>query len=73
MGTVESCTMCVHRVDAGLLPACVNELNKKGSKAIMFGDLNNPDSEISRAVSAHVTRRIREDLGVEPGVHYKGI
>ena len=73
MGTVESCTMCVHRVDAGLLPACVNALNKKDSKAIIFGDLNNPNSEISRAVSAHVTRRIREDLGVEPGLHYKGI
>ena len=73
MGTVESCTMCVHRVDAGLLPACVNALNKKGSNAIIFGDLNDPQSEISRAVSAHVTRRIREDLGVEPGIHYKGI
>ena len=73
MGTVESCTMCVHRVDNGQQPACVEALEAKGSKAIIFGDLNDPDSEISRAVSAHVTRRIREDLGVEPGVHYKGI
>ncbi|MDH5187647.1 MAG: 4Fe-4S dicluster domain-containing protein [Rhodospirillaceae bacterium] len=73
MGTVESCTMCVHRVDNNQQPACVEALEAKGSKAIIFGDLNDPDSEISRAVSAHVTRRIREDLGVEPGVHYKGI
>lgn len=73
MGTVESCTMCVHRVDKGQQPACVEALQAKGSNAIMFGDLNDPKSEISRAVSAHVTRRIREDLGVAPGVHYQGI
>lgn len=73
MGTVESCTMCVHRVDKGQQPACVEALEAKGSNAIMFGDLNDPNSEISRAVSAHVTRRIREDLGVAPGLHYRGI
>jgi len=72
-GTVESCTMCVHRVDKGQKPACVEALNKAGSNAIMFGDLNDPNSDISRAVSKYVTQRIRADLGVEPGVHYRGI
>ena len=73
MGTVESCTLCVHRIDKGEKPACVEALEARGSNAMVFGDLNDPNSDISRAVSAHVTRRIREDLGVDPGVHYRGL
>lgn len=72
-GTVEACTMCVHRVDKGQQPACAEALNKAGSNAIIFGDLNDPNSEIARAVAKHVTQRIRADLGVEPGIHYRGI
>lgn len=72
-GTVESCTMCVHRVDKGQNPACVDAVNKSGSNAMMFGDLNDPNSDISRAVAKFVTQRIRTDLGVEPAVHYRGI
>ena len=72
-GTVEACTMCVHRVDKGQLPACVEAVTATGSDAMLFGDLNDPNSDISRAVSKHVTQRIRQDLGTEPGVHYRGI
>jgi len=72
-GTVEACTLCVHRVDAGRDPACVEAVNKAGSDAMLFGDLNDPNSDISRAVAKYVTQRIRQDLGVEPGVHYRGI
>lgn len=72
-GTVESCTMCVHRVDKGQNPACVDAVNKSGSNAMMFGDLNDPNSDISRAVAKFITQRIRTDLGVEPAVHYRGI
>ncbi|MCW8916935.1 MAG: 4Fe-4S dicluster domain-containing protein [Magnetovibrio sp.] len=72
-GTVEACTMCVHRVDKGQKPACVDAVNAAGSNAIIFGDLNDPNSDIARAVSKFVTQRIRSDLGVEPGIHYRGI
>lgn len=72
-GTVESCTMCVHRVDKGQEPACVEAVKRTGSTAMIFGDLNDPNSEISRTVSQYVTQRIRADLGVDPGVHYRGI
>ena len=72
-GTVEACTLCVHRVDKGQLPACVEAVTEAGSDAMLFGDLNDPNSDISRAVSQYVTQRIRADLGVEPGVHYRGI
>jgi molybdopterin-containing oxidoreductase family iron-sulfur binding subunit len=72
-GTVESCTMCVHRVDAGGIPACVEACNKTDSKAMLFGDLNDPESEISIAVARLSTTRIRDDLGTDTGVHYTGL
>jgi tetrathionate reductase subunit B len=72
-GTVESCNMCVSRVDAGQQPACVEACNSDGHKAIIFGDLNDPNSDIARAVEKHSTTQVRADLGLNPGVRYKGI
>ncbi|UCH76247.1 MAG: 4Fe-4S dicluster domain-containing protein [Rhodospirillales bacterium] len=72
-GTVESCTMCVHRVDAGAVPACVEACGERGNGAMLFGDLNDPDSEISQRIATYATRRIRADLGVDPGVWYQNL
>jgi len=72
-GTVESCTLCVHRIDAGGKPACVEAANRMDRNAILFGDLNDPKSDIARAVSRHVTTRIRADLELDPGVLYRGL
>ena len=72
-GTVESCNMCVSRVDEGKNPACVEACNADGHKAILFGDLNDPNSEIAQAVKKHNTTQVRADLGLNPGVRYKGI
>jgi len=72
-GTVESCTMCVHRVDADQAPACVESCAKDGGGALLFGDLNDPSSEISVRLKSYPTRQIRADLGVDPGVHYQGL
>jgi molybdopterin-containing oxidoreductase family iron-sulfur binding subunit len=72
-GTVESCTMCVHRVDSGGTPACVEACGENGNGAMMFGDLNDPDSEISRRIATYATSRIRGDLGVDPGVRYQNL
>ncbi len=72
-GTVEGCTMCVHRIDTGKNPACVDACSTDGGKAIIFGDLANPDSEISRRVATYATQRIRSDLGVNPGIRYQNL
>jgi tetrathionate reductase subunit B len=72
-GTVESCTMCVHRVDAGQQPACVQACRDNGGGAMLFGDLKDPDSEISRRVDSYASRQIRADLGLDPGVHYRNL
>ncbi len=72
-GTVEGCTMCVHRVDVGKTPACVDACSEKGNKAMLFGNLNDPDSEISKRVATYATQQIRSDLGVNPGIRYQNL
>ncbi len=72
-GTVESCTLCVHRVDRDQQPACVASCEKDGKGALMFGDLNDGESEISKRVAKFATRQIREDLGLDPGVRYQNL
>ncbi|GAB6054025.1 4Fe-4S dicluster domain-containing protein [Magnetospira thiophila] len=71
-GTVESCNMCSHRVDHGRLPACVEACAAKAGGAMLFGDLNDPNSEIARRVASIATTQIRADLGLNPGVLYHG-
>ncbi|MEW6562664.1 MAG: sulfate reduction electron transfer complex DsrMKJOP subunit DsrO [Pseudomonadota bacterium] len=72
-GTVESCTLCVHRIDQGLGPACAAACDKAGHHAIVFGDLNDPDSEISKRIRSAATTQVRSDLALNPGVQYQGI
>jgi len=72
-GTVESCTLCVHRVDAGRRPACVDACEAAGHGAMIFGDINDPDSAISKRLAAYPSMAIRADLGLDPGVRYQGI
>ncbi len=72
-GTVEGCTLCVHRIDAGGIPACVEACSDSAGGAMLFGDLNDPASEISRRVAKYATRQIRADLRLDPGVRYRGL
>ncbi len=71
-GTVESCTLCVHRVDAGRVPACVEACAARAGDAMLFGDLNDPESAIAKRISQIATTRIRADLGLHQGVLYHG-
>ncbi|WP_081910132.1 sulfate reduction electron transfer complex DsrMKJOP subunit DsrO [Thermopetrobacter sp. TC1] len=66
-GCVTSCDMCAHRVDVGRIPACVEACDKG---AMIFGDLNDPTSEIAQYVAKFPTQQIRADLGTDPGVRY---
>ena len=68
-GTVEACNMCVARVDEGKQPARVEAANG----AILFGDLNDENSEISQALKDKGGTQIRADLGLNTGVRYWGI
>ena len=72
-GTVESCTLCVHRVDTGGTPACVEACNTAGHKAMHFGDLKDSNSDVSKQLKMHSSTAIRADLNLNPGVRYRGI
>ena len=72
-GTVEGCTLCVHRVDKGGTPACVEACNSDGKGAMRFGDLNDPNSEIATRLNATPSEPLRADLGLNPGVRYQNL
>jgi len=40
---------------------------------MMFGALNDPESEIAKRVATYATQQIRADLGLNPGVRYQGL
>jgi len=72
-GTVESCTMCTHRVDKDGIPACVEACTEDDHNAMIFGDLNDPNSEISKELKKHGGKQIRADLQLNTGVRYQGL
>ena len=74
-GTVESCNLCVHRIDAddGRTTACAEACEREGHRAIVFGDLNNPTSSIAKAMAEGASVQLRADLGLDPGVRYQNI
>ena len=72
-GTVEGCTLCVHKVDRGESPACVSACASAGHHAMLFGNLNDPNSEVARRIASYPSRQVREDLNLDTGVRYAGI
>jgi len=72
-GTVEGCTLCVPRIDAGEVPACVEACTREGHGAMTFGDLKDPNSAIRRKIAAYPAAQLRADLELDPGVQYQGL
>jgi tetrathionate reductase subunit B len=68
-GTADKCDFCIHRVSNGLEPACVEACP---SRARIFGDLNDPNSEVSRLVAENPVTVLRPEKGTEPNVYYIG-
>ncbi len=68
-GVEEKCTFCVHRVQKGLDPACATNCP---AFAIKFGDLDDPESEVSTLLGEKASFRLEEGLDTEPRVHYVG-
>jgi Fe-S-cluster-containing dehydrogenase component len=66
---VEKCTFCYHRTSNGLQPACVEVCP---AKARIFGDQDDPNSEISKVLKAEKSFRLQEDKKTRPNVHYVG-
>ena len=72
-GCAEACTLCVHRIDRDRQPACVEACTKAGHNAMIFGDLNDPKTQIAQRFAKYATTQIRADLNLNPGVRYQGL
>jgi tetrathionate reductase subunit B len=68
-GFAEKCDFCIHRVTKGLEPSCVTSCV---GGARIFGDISDPDSEISRLLATNPTTVLRPGMGTEPQVYYIG-
>ena len=78
-GVAEKCSFCYQRIDRGLAlgltpgidedatPACV-VVCPVGAR--LFGDLNDPESNVSKILHGRTSYRLREDLGTSPRVYY---
>lgn len=64
---VEKCTLCDHRVTKGELPFCVEACP---ADARIFGDLNDPNSEVSVILRKFPSWRLKEEVGTKPKVFY---
>ena len=72
-GVVEKCTFCAERVRTGRPPACVEAANAiPGAEgALVFGDVTDPDSDVSRILGREHTICRRAGLGTGPNVYYR--
>ena len=81
-GVMEKCTFCIQRIQDGqdrakdeeravedgeIQPACAQSCP---AKAIVFGDLNDPDSQVAQQARSDRAHHLLEDLGTEPAVVY---
>jgi molybdopterin-containing oxidoreductase family iron-sulfur binding subunit len=71
-GVVEKCNFCAERLREGLEPACVEAARgvEDGEGALVFGDVSDPDSEVSRILRERATLVRRPELGTGPKVYY---
>jgi len=79
IGVAQKCTFCVEQIDAGLAaglvpgidaeatPACVNSCI---AGALHFGDIEDPDSNVSNLLRENRNFRMHEELGTGPGIYY---
>jgi len=66
-GVVEKCNFCADRLVLGEMPACVLACKHK---ALTFGDIEDPDSEVRALLKERFSIRRRPELGTGPEVYY---
>ncbi len=81
-GVMEKCSMCIQRIQAGKLTAKMEKRPLKdgdikmacqqacSANAIIFGDKNDPNSEVSKALASERIYYVLEEINVQPGVGY---
>jgi len=81
-GVMEKCSMCIQRIQAGKLQAKLEKRKVRdgdinvacaaacSANAIVFGDLNDPNSEVSKALRNERVYYVLEELNVQPNIGY---
>ncbi len=79
VGTTEKCNFCMERIDAGLAkglkpgvdreatPACVNTCP---ARALTFGDLDDPDSEVRKLIRDNKGFQLHPEYDTDPSIYY---
>lgn len=82
-GVMEKCSMCIQRIQAGKLKAKIDQRSLKDGEiktacqqtcptnAIIFGNVNDPESEVAKALKSERTYYVLEELNVQPGIGYQ--
>lgn len=66
-GYIDKCTFCIHRVREGKDPACVTVCP---TKALTFGDLDDPRSKIFQQLQARPTKVLKAEEGTRPRMFF---
>ncbi len=69
-GTAEKCTLCIHRLEKGMQPACFEICP---TEARIFGDLNDPESKINDFLKNHTTMVIKPHLNTGSKLFYNAL
>lgn len=67
IGNARKCHFCIHRIEIGLLPACVTTCI---GGATYFGDNNDTDSLVSELIARPNIATLKPELGTKPKVYY---
>ncbi|MCY1380859.1 Menaquinone reductase, iron-sulfur cluster-binding subunit [compost metagenome] len=79
LGVAQKCTFCIDRIDAGqaaglkpgvdpdATPACANACI---ANALQFGDIEDPESNVSQLLAKNKWFQMHEELGTKPGFYY---
>jgi Fe-S-cluster-containing dehydrogenase component len=68
--TAQKCTLCAHRLDEGKVPRCVQSCP---SGCLTFGDLDDPQSEVSKLLAAGQAEAFHPEWKTRPNVYYANL
>ncbi|MCF7801655.1 MAG: 4Fe-4S dicluster domain-containing protein [Candidatus Marinimicrobia bacterium] len=66
-GYVDKCTFCIHRVEKGQNPACVDVCP---THAMIFGDMDDLNSDIAKLVARRKWKTLIPEAGTKPNIYY---
>lgn len=66
----QNCTFCVHLLEEGKIPKCVQVCP---NKALIFGDLDDPESEVSKLLKSGKVEAFHPEYNTKPNTYYIGL